>query len=330
MSEPLSAGSVADTLSREAQRARAKELVNRFFCRCDVDVHTKDSRFGVDIDVVKLGAVEVLDFRGSGVLEAHRRFRHIRDQGGEDIWFYLPRTARFRLSNGTEAHMLTPAQFGFVSDALPFSGCVYPGPDNTFAAWLVRLPASLFRPRLPVVDRYCHYPLTLDCASARVTAGLLDSLHAERETWSGAAAPLLGETLVHAIVAAGHDAITREDTRTIRRQDASRQRLLERVRQYVFARLGDPALDTLSIARDCGISVRSLHGLFDDTTTTVSAWIRAQRLERCREMLRDRNAAELSITEIAMACGFNDSAHFSKAYRRYFGVTPTADRRPSS
>jgi transcriptional regulator GlxA family with amidase domain len=35
---------------------------------------------------------------------------------------------------------------------------------------------------------------------------------------------------------------------------------------------------------------------------------------------------ELSVAEIAIACGFVSLSHFAKAYRRQFSVSPRQDR----
>ena len=35
---------------------------------------------------------------------------------------------------------------------------------------------------------------------------------------------------------------------------------------------------------------------------------------------------EASITEIAVACGFNSTSHFSKVFRKQFGVSPVSQR----
>lgn len=43
------------------------------------------------------------------------------------------------------------------------------------------------------------------------------------------------------------------------------------------------------------------------------------RLDRAQELL---SASELSITEIALSCGFNNTAYFSKAFRQKIGMTP--------
>ncbi|WP_319823035.1 helix-turn-helix domain-containing protein [Tritonibacter mobilis] len=47
------------------------------------------------------------------------------------------------------------------------------------------------------------------------------------------------------------------------------------------------------------------------------------RLERARHLLLQ---SEASITEVAMACGFDSPGHFSRVYRSAFGVTPMLQR----
>ncbi len=47
------------------------------------------------------------------------------------------------------------------------------------------------------------------------------------------------------------------------------------------------------------------------------------RLERAHKYVQQ---TELSVTEIALACGFGSIEHFSRSYRRAFGVAPRSDR----
>ena len=49
------------------------------------------------------------------------------------------------------------------------------------------------------------------------------------------------------------------------------------------------------------------------------------RLDGCRGDLARQS--DRTISEIAFAWGFSSSAHFSRAFRKRFGVTPTAFRR---
>jgi len=53
-------------------------------------------------------------------------------------------------------------------------------------------------------------------------------------------------------------------------------------------------------------------------------WLVERRIERARELLATGN---LSLAEIALACGFADQSHFTVAFRRSVGVTPGAFRK---
>jgi len=100
----------------------------------------------------------------------------------------------------------------------------------------------------------------------------------------------------------------------------------ERVLRYIHQHLTDSALGPAQIADAVGISVRHLHRLFSRRGSSVADWIRVQRLERCWKDLGDPRSRERSITEIAYFWGFNDSAHFSHAFKKHFGICPRSCR----
>ncbi|GHB09819.1 helix-turn-helix transcriptional regulator [Modicisalibacter luteus] len=54
------------------------------------------------------------------------------------------------------------------------------------------------------------------------------------------------------------------------------------------------------------------------------AWLTDQRLERACRLMAEPQA---SLTEIAVACGFADAAHFSRAFRAQHGLSPRQWRR---
>jgi AraC-like DNA-binding protein len=76
-----------------------------------------------------------------------------------------------------------------------------------------------------------------------------------------------------------------------------------------------------TIAAACGISTRYLHELFRDTNQTLGQWIRDQRLNACRQDLRDP-ANHQTIAEIAYRWGFSDQAQFSRSFKAHFGLSP--------
>jgi len=78
------------------------------------------------------------------------------------------------------------------------------------------------------------------------------------------------------------------------------------------------------IAADIGISPRQLERLFGKfLNTTPKKFYMEMRLERARNLLVQ---TESSVTEIALACGFENPGHFSRVYRTSFGVTPHLQR----
>jgi AraC-like DNA-binding protein len=102
---------------------------------------------------------------------------------------------------------------------------------------------------------------------------------------------------------------------------------LERIHEYIERHLCDPALTPLTIANHHRLSRRQLYRLFDAVGDSVAAFIRRRRLMRCKAILGDALQAERSITEIALACGFNDPTTFGRAFRSAFGMTPRGYRR---
>lgn len=105
------------------------------------------------------------------------------------------------------------------------------------------------------------------------------------------------------------------------------QVLLQKIYAHIDQQLSAPTLSPKSIAAAHYISTRHLHALFQQADTTVSAWIREQRLDRCRTDLLDPVLADRAISSIAARWGFNDAAHFSRAFKSAYGVSPSELRR---
>lgn len=101
----------------------------------------------------------------------------------------------------------------------------------------------------------------------------------------------------------------------------------QRIRAFIDAHLADSDMGPAQIAAGCGISIRRLHRSFVDSDWSVCGWIRQRRLARCRDDLLDPAKDDLSITQIAFRWGFNDAAHFSRAFRNAYEHSPRDVRR---
>ena len=91
------------------------------------------------------------------------------------------------------------------------------------------------------------------------------------------------------------------------------------IHRHIRANLTDAAMTPGKIAAAHGISVRHLHRIFATTGRTLGEWIRDAKLERCARDLCDGSQKFRSITDIAYRWGFNESAHFSRTFKRAFG-----------
>jgi AraC family transcriptional regulator, positive regulator of tynA and feaB len=106
---------------------------------------------------------------------------------------------------------------------------------------------------------------------------------------------------------------------------STRAAMRAEIRRYVRTHLQDGALGPATIAQAYSMSVRALHALFEDADESVAALVRSERLARCVEDLRRPDGG--SVTEIAFRWGFSDAAHFSRLFKRAFGLTPSEVRR---
>jgi len=102
----------------------------------------------------------------------------------------------------------------------------------------------------------------------------------------------------------------------------SSEQLLDEIRDYVRNNLFDSDLSVATISHALGVSKRYIHQIFSHETESLSRWIARQRLEQATKYLQDSKYRDISITDIAMMTGFNDSGYFSRQFRQHYGMSP--------
>jgi len=82
----------------------------------------------------------------------------------------------------------------------------------------------------------------------------------------------------------------------------------------------DDRIPTIAeIAEMAGISIRSLQRKLSSAGVTYSDLLDGVRFENAAKLLRDTNA---KIIDVAFSSGYTDPAHFTRAFRRFSGITP--------
>ena len=93
--------------------------------------------------------------------------------------------------------------------------------------------------------------------------------------------------------------------------------------------LGRPDVTVRTIAEACGVSPRVLSAVFREVGDSPAARLLRLRLEHAKVYLTETHTKALSVSDVARYCGFRSSAHFSRAFKALFGVSPRTMKKKS-
>ena len=136
-------------------------------------------------------------------------------------------------------------------------------------------------------------------------------------------APFIAENLTGLIGAALNASLLNNELARLGPQKYQR---LQAILGYINLHLSDPDLDLPTLCRRFHLSERSIQKLFAGAGSTFSRTLLEGRLERVATQLRLPERARSTVTEIALAWGFNDPSYFSRTFKAHFGVTPRQHR----
>ncbi|MET7755881.1 helix-turn-helix domain-containing protein [Streptomyces sp. NPDC005389] len=98
--------------------------------------------------------------------------------------------------------------------------------------------------------------------------------------------------------------------------------LTQAAKDLANRRLADPGLSPAMLARELNVSVRTLHRAFAAVGEQVTTYIRHRRLHEARLALA-QPSGRLSVSELAAHWQFADGSHFTRAFKKRYGQTPT-------
>jgi len=99
------------------------------------------------------------------------------------------------------------------------------------------------------------------------------------------------------------------------------EKFLRRAVSLIESKLEDPEYDVESFSRDIGMSrVGLYYKLKALTDLSVQEFIFSMRLKRAAQLLKESG---LTVTEVAYQVGFKDSSHFTKLFKKQFGMPPS-------
>jgi AraC-like DNA-binding protein len=177
-------------------------------------------------------------------------------------------------------------------------------------------------PKASLRERGVHHsgagPLVGDPRSpdVRATCDLIQCIASQSTAPSAIARNMMGEQLLELIEFSMIDPGARSKRRCP-------EALIHQAKRYIDTHLGDTALDVAAIAGGVHVSSQHLQRLFRTKGISLMRYVWQARLERAALLLRAGATRSSSIQEIGWQCGFTTAAHFSRLFRRQYGVSPS-------
>lgn len=157
----------------------------------------------------------------------------------------------------------------------------------------------------------------ITASGGTATADLM--LHLIGETHGSELATAVADQMVYNAVREG----TAEQRVSLQSRHGMRNPHLVKAIQIMNDSIERPRSPSL-IADEIGISTRQLERIFGRyLNCSPKKYLMDLRLNRARNLLVQ---TDQSVTEIALACGFESPGHFARVYRGKFGITPTAQQ----
>lgn len=287
-----------------------EEMVTQQFVpvRC---VPTGRSAFSAQIRSTALDAVTLCEVRSHGT-DVLRTPQHVSRSQENYFLLSVQLAGTGHLAQSGRTVILRPGDMALYDTARAY--------ELKFAAeqqqLVLRIPREELLARCPGAESRVGIGIPGTLPVARLIGDLGRSVIALESPGSERSRKSIASTLIDLVL----DGLAEQEDRTGSTR-AGALRLAD-AQRFAQRHLPDPDFSVAGWARAMGISDRYLRLLFAASGNSPAQYLWQRRLELAASKLRDRASLHQSITEIAFASGFSDSAHFSHAFRSFYGMTP--------
>jgi AraC-like DNA-binding protein len=272
-----------------------------------------------EIGAGSLGSVNVGSVLTSTPHSVHRTPGLIRRGSSEMYRVVLAISGALRLGQDGKTARLLPGEFAIYDFAKPYD-LVY---DSAVRLAVFGFPRVMLPVPADTAAMMSAVPITAEVAAASLAAPFLTRVARDFESYQPASTARLCTVLMDLVATAVAE---RAGSSGCVPPAARERALLLAVHAFIERHLSDAELTPAAIASAHHMSLRQLHRLFETQQTTVAAWVRHRRLERCRRDLSDPCLATTPVSTVAIRWGLPDAAHFSRQFRAAYGVAPAEFR----
>jgi AraC-like DNA-binding protein len=306
-----------DTVPRNESLSYWVEAVCRTYTALDCEERNRQAPFYGHIDAGMVGEIGVTQVRASAQ-KVRRTVRGIARHEEDKLLFSIQKRGRCTVVQDGRVAALTPGDFALYDTTRPYE-LVF---DAEFSQYVVALPGHVLRPLLQAPERLTARRIPGGSSIGRAVLNAIETVASTNgDLGHDAQRPM--EEALRGLLSAGALSLSGAELRTSETASGARRAA---IKAYVLQHLRDPGLCVGMIAAAQGVDASTVHRAFDGEDETLSRWIWMQRLENARRDLGDPSKSHRTLTEIAFSWGFNDMAHFSRAFKARFGQSPRAAR----
>jgi len=268
------------------------------------------------LDTIRANRFELTDIRAANA-STQRTRQNMREDTTSNYMLLFPVFNGFSVTQFQNQADCVEKTFTLLDSSEPFSFQQH-GEARTVT---LQIPRNIIDERITDPQAICGRPIRADNGMPKLAYDFMLGLLEEKDQISVEELAVTCQQLIDLVALS-----LRSESAHLSSETSVRIANLRRLKRYIEQHLADYTLTPPEVAAKCGVSVRYLHNLFHDMGKTFGQYVRAERLKHSRAMLENPLHHHRSITEIAFACGFSNSGHFSGSFKAEYGISPSDAR----
>ncbi|MFF4052748.1 helix-turn-helix domain-containing protein [Streptomyces chartreusis] len=307
--------SVLDTsfISQQDREETIRAALWESFVRVEVDHHPPARDISVRMGLGSVGPMRICSAQSTAVT-VRRTSRLAREDEEPAVFVGLQMSGTSLVEQHGRQCLLKPENLTVYESTAPYTLRF----DRALHHHFLRIPRAVLALPDRALRDIAAVPLASGNPVARMAFRYFADLAVSENTLDGAYA----EAIVQPSIELLRAAVTSQLGPSRTDRGALEASLGLRITQYLREHLTDPTLSATRIAAAHGISVRHLYTVLAQSGISLGDWIRSHRLAECRRELAGPSGHLRTIAAIARSWGFIDPTHFSKVFKRAYGISP--------
>jgi len=289
-----------------------RDVVATTYVPVDVKCDETD-KFDAWIDRTQIGVVTV-DRAYLAQMDVDRNARHIARSDDDPLLIAVPLSGSIFVNQDSKDALVGPGEFYVMDPARPYRLTVVE--DMTFLS--IQLPRKLLTSNITQIEHVTGTSFNRELPYARLAMDFASSLNSVADAIEPISANRIGAIAVDLFTMALWERLGKVRTHSTTHRSAQFRKAISFIEEH----LADEDLSLEKVAISMGISTRYLHGLLSEGGTDYRRYVLEQRLARCARELASGGVFDISIADIAYKWGFSDNAHFSRTFKKHYGMSP--------